>query len=83
MSVLVNGSMTKEFSVSRGLRQGDLSLFLFLISMEGFSVMVNRAVELGMFKGFWFGEVRQQVSHLQFVNDTRLYAKIKKEYLGD
>ncbi|XP_058761293.1 uncharacterized protein LOC131634665 [Vicia villosa] len=52
MSVLVNGSPTKEFAFERGLRQGDpLSPFLFVIVVKGLKIMVNKAVENGDFVG--------------------------------
>jgi len=52
VSVLVNGSPTKEFSMERGLRQGDpLSPFLFLIAAEGLNIMMNSLVENNLFVG--------------------------------
>ncbi|XP_058774632.1 uncharacterized protein LOC131648918 [Vicia villosa] len=55
MSVIVNGSPTKEFIVERGLRQGDpISPFLFLIVGEGLRCMVSISVVNGDYEGFKF-----------------------------
>jgi hypothetical protein len=72
MSVLVNGSPSEDFKVGRGLRQGDpLSPFLFLIAAEGLTALMNRAVELGKFKGYHVGgDIQFQI--LQFADDTIL-----------
>ncbi|XP_058746501.1 secreted RxLR effector protein 78-like [Vicia villosa] len=52
MSVLVNGSPSKEFMVERGLRQGDpLSPFLFVLVAEGLKILVDKAVQNGDFVG--------------------------------
>jgi hypothetical protein len=52
-SILVNGSPTKTFNVSRGLRQGDpLSPFLYIILVEGLGRSLSRAKSQGAIKGF-------------------------------
>ncbi|XP_058746332.1 uncharacterized protein LOC131619227 [Vicia villosa] len=72
MSVMVNGSPTKEFKVERGLRQGDpISSFLFVIVAEGLKGLVNKAVENGDFAGFAFNG-RCFIDVLEFADDTLL-----------
>jgi hypothetical protein len=74
VSVLVNGSLTDEFNLERGLRQGDpLSSFLFLLVAEGLNVMMIAMVENGVFSGYKVGvQDAMYVTHLQFTNDFLL-----------
>lgn len=75
-SILVNGSPTNEFRLTRGIRQGDpLSPFLFLIVAEGLNVAMEEAMISGIFKGVRIGDGQDvcnhvTISHLQFVDDT-------------
>ncbi|XP_058759889.1 uncharacterized protein LOC131633191 [Vicia villosa] len=70
MFVLLNGSVRKDFKAQKGLRQGDpLSLFIFVLAMEGLTSLVRKSVELGDFKPFKYGEV-EYVDILQFADDT-------------
>ncbi|XP_058765880.1 uncharacterized protein LOC131639402 [Vicia villosa] len=72
MSVMVNGSPTKEFMVERGLSQGNpISPFLFVIVAEGLKGLVNIAVENSDFEGFSF-KGRTFIYVLQFADDTIL-----------
>nr|KYP47723.1 Putative ribonuclease H protein At1g65750 family [Cajanus cajan] len=78
VSVLVNGSPTEEFSVSKGLRQGDpLAPFLFLIVAEGLNGLFKKASQLGTFTGYEVGR-NQQVDVLQYADDTIILAKAKE-----
>ncbi|GKC22495.1 RNA-directed DNA polymerase, eukaryota, reverse transcriptase zinc-binding domain protein [Tanacetum coccineum] len=68
-SIIVNGSPTKEFSLKRGLRQGDpISPFLFLLIMEGLHVAVNDATSTRIFRGAKVGSL--QISHIFFAYDV-------------
>ncbi|GAU36154.1 hypothetical protein TSUD_275130 [Trifolium subterraneum] len=73
-SVLVIGSPTDEFSLERGLRQGDpLSPFLFVLAAEGVHVLMEAKVENHFFTGYNIGTQNPiVVSHLQFADDTLL-----------
>ena len=49
--ILINSSPSREFSMERGLRQGDpLSPFLFDIAVQGLTVLFNKASDSGYFK---------------------------------
>ncbi|GJY15773.1 RNA-directed DNA polymerase, eukaryota [Tanacetum coccineum] len=70
-SVLVNGSPTSEFSIKRGLRQGDpLSPFLFIIVMEGLHIALKNAVSSGLIQGASIGESCYKISHLFYADDV-------------
>ncbi|KAJ0548185.1 putative RNA-directed DNA polymerase [Helianthus annuus] len=70
-SVLVNGSPTDEFPFKRGLRQGDpLSPFLFILAMEVVNMLMNRAVEVGLFRGIKLPNNGPIISHLCYADDV-------------
>ncbi|XP_071713654.1 uncharacterized protein [Rutidosis leptorrhynchoides] len=71
ISILVNGSPTKEFSIERGVRQGDpLSHFLFIFAAKGLNILAKSALDKGLFKGIEVGVDKVLVSHLQYADDT-------------
>lgn len=70
MFVLVNGGITQDFKVLRGLRQGDpLSHFLFSLVVEWLASLVRKAKGLGIFRGFSFSD-EVSFNLLQFDYDT-------------
>ncbi|XP_035842190.1 uncharacterized mitochondrial protein AtMg01250-like [Helianthus annuus] len=70
-AVLVNGSPTFDFRCEKGLRQGDsLSPFLFLIVMEALSWILNKAKDIGVFKGINFSEDEPDLTHLLYADDA-------------
>ncbi|RVW27875.1 K(+) efflux antiporter 2, chloroplastic [Vitis vinifera] len=84
-SVLINGSSSRFFQSSRGLRQGDpLSPYLFVIVMEVFSCLMRRAISGGFLSGW---RVRGRggegilISHLLFANDTLVFCEESQDQL--
>ncbi|XP_022873622.1 uncharacterized protein LOC111392499 [Olea europaea var. sylvestris] len=68
----MNDTPEGYFRSSRGLRQGDpLSSLLFVIVMEAFSMMLEKAVGEGLLRGFMVDQL--QVSHLLFADDTLIF----------
>ncbi|KAI3506473.1 hypothetical protein L1887_28832 [Cichorium endivia] len=70
-SILVNGSPTKEFSMEKGVRQGDpLSPFLFIMVMEGLNVVMKEARIKGLFTGIKIPHESLTISHLFYADDA-------------
>ncbi|GKA35549.1 RNA-directed DNA polymerase, eukaryota, reverse transcriptase zinc-binding domain protein [Tanacetum coccineum] len=70
-SILVNGSPTSEFSLKRGLRQGDpLSPFLFIIVMEGLHIALKDGLTANLFQGVKIGSSKIWLSHLFYADDV-------------
>ncbi|GKC39913.1 RNA-directed DNA polymerase, eukaryota [Tanacetum coccineum] len=70
-SILVNGSLTNEFEISKGLRQGDpLSPLLFILAMEGLHAFICKAVDLGIYIGVHVGDNNLCLSYLIYADDV-------------
>ncbi|GKE26983.1 cysteine-rich receptor-like protein kinase, partial [Tanacetum coccineum] len=56
ISILVNGSPTKEFVMERGVRQGDpLSPFHFILAVKGLNALLKEVVNKNIFNGVRVG----------------------------
>ena len=78
--IKVNGVLTEQFVPTRGLRQGDpLFPYLFVISVEGLSVLLHEAEEQGRISGVKICQNAPNVSHLLLADDTMIFLKAKQE----
>ena len=70
--VLINGTPSKFFPASRGIRQGcPLSPLLFILVIEGLSLMIVDARNHGLIKGINISP-HFSLTHLLFVDDVIL-----------
>ncbi|KAL4280388.1 hypothetical protein GQ457_03G004440 [Hibiscus cannabinus] len=85
ISVLVNGVPSDRFYISKGLRQGcPLSPLLFNLVGEALSLMLNKAVTIGLFSGCQIGSINNSVliSHLQFADDLMVFCEASKAQIA-
>ncbi|XP_019447369.1 PREDICTED: uncharacterized protein LOC109350600 [Lupinus angustifolius] len=76
MSVLMNGTPSNQFSVSKGIKQGDPMMpFLFLLVAKGFVGLVRMAKIGGILEGFKMRRSEVEVTNLQFADDTIMVFK--------
>ncbi|GJV27295.1 putative RNA-directed DNA polymerase, eukaryota, reverse transcriptase zinc-binding domain protein [Tanacetum coccineum] len=69
--MLINGSPTSEFSIKRGLRQGDpLSPFLFILVIEGLHCAISSAVSSGLVPEIKISSSDITLSHLFYADDV-------------
>lgn len=83
-SIIINGSPTKEFAMSKGVRQGDpLSLFLFIIVMEGLSVAMKSTASKGIFDGIHIPNSDSSLSHLLYADDALFLGEWSKRNIAN
>lgn len=75
-SILLNGN-PYDFTVpTRGLRQGDpLSSFLFVISMEILSCLLDKAKSLSLIKGFCLTRSGPPITNLLFADNLIVFGQ--------
>jgi hypothetical protein len=79
-SVRFNEVLTHPFSLSRGLRQGDLlSPYLFLLVVDGLSTLLKHNERLGQLEGVKVCRRASSVSHLLFADDSLLFFRANVE----
>lgn len=81
-SVLVNGALTKWFSPSRGIRQGDpLSPYIFILFMDMLSRLIHEAWDGGEWRAFGIGKRKTPITHLFFADGLIVFGECERETL--
>ena len=73
-SILINGKPFGMINPTRGLQQGDpLSPYLFLLCVEGFTSLLQKAELEGNIHGVSICRSAPKISHLLFADDSLLF----------
>ncbi|GJX11722.1 putative RNA-directed DNA polymerase, eukaryota, reverse transcriptase zinc-binding domain protein [Tanacetum coccineum] len=76
ISVMINGSPSKEFKMERGLRQGDpLSPFLFLLVAEALQVTILETCSVGLYNGISLASNGANISLLKYADDALFFGE--------
>ena len=71
VSVLVNGSPTVQFSLEKGVQQGDpFSPYLFILAIEGLIAALKEAGNKGLVKGIQLPNEGPKIVSLHFADDA-------------
>lgn len=73
-SIIINGALTYEFNLERGIRQGDplLSAFLFILDTKGLNIALEEATKKALFKGILLPN-GLEITHHQYADDMILF----------
>ena len=84
--MLVNESSKGFFISNRGLRQGDpLSPYLFVIEMEVFFMLIDKATSKGFLSGYTIANRNSEglkVTHMMFATDTLVFCRDSREHMA-
>lgn len=76
MKIMWNGSLSEEFNMERGIRQGDsLSPYIFVLCMERLSHIINDSIESKHWRPIKVSRGGPQISHLFFADDLLLFVE--------
>ncbi|XP_074265286.1 uncharacterized protein LOC141587712 [Silene latifolia] len=79
-SMLINGSPSRIFRPTRGLRQGDpRSPYLFILCTEDLSSLMRRVVEINSLHGIHISSGAPFISRLLFADNSIFFAKATLE----
>ncbi|XP_061339467.1 uncharacterized protein LOC133286127 [Gastrolobium bilobum] len=81
-NVLWNGGKTKDFSPSRGLRQGDpLLRYHLVLAIEKLTHIITTAINGGLWKPMYAGKGGPRISHLAFADDLMMFMEATEDHI--